>query len=63
MEIDWLVKINHRMASKSEDIKLESRAEVDEFKQKHQVVTTPQIFFDRERIGGYEDLADCLKIS
>ncbi len=46
-----------------EDIKLESRAEVDEFKQKHQVATTPQIFFDRERIGGYEDLADCLKMS
>ena len=38
-------------------------AEVDEFKQKHQVATTPQIFFDRERISGYKDLADCLKMS
>jgi glutaredoxin len=43
------------------DIKLESRQEVDAFKAKYQVKTTPQIFFDRERIGGYEDLVDRLQ--
>ncbi len=45
-----------------EDITLQSRAAVDEFKAKHQVATTPQIFFDTERIGGYEDLVAHLKV-
>lgn len=44
------------------DIKLVSRAEVDAFKAKYQVATTPQIFFDAERIGGYEDLVDRLSV-
>jgi glutaredoxin len=43
------------------DIKLESRQEVDAFKAKYQVETTPQIFFDSERIGGYENLVDRLQ--
>ena len=41
-----------------EDHKLTSREEVDAFKAKHNVSSTPQIFFDDERIGGYTDLAD-----
>jgi glutaredoxin len=40
-----------------EDIKLRSPQEVEEFKAKYQVATTPQIFFDSERVGGYTDLA------
>jgi glutaredoxin len=43
-----------------EDIKLRSREEIDKFKEKYHVATTPQIFADSERIGGYTDLADRL---
>ena len=46
-----------------EDIKLQSRSAVDEFKAKYQVATTPQIFFDGDRIGGYTDLAARLEVS
>lgn len=35
---------------------LTTREEVDAFKAKHGVQTTPQIFIDRERIGGFDDL-------
>ncbi len=35
---------------------LTSREEVDHFKQKHDVETTPQIFIDNERVGGWDDL-------
>ena len=35
---------------------LESRDQVDAFKDEHGVSTTPQIFIDGERIGGSEDL-------
>lgn len=35
---------------------LGSREEVDAFKEKHDVRTTPQIFIDGERIGGSDDL-------
>ena len=40
-----------------EDRHLTSRAEVDAFKAKHNVATTPQIFINGDRIGGYDDLA------
>lgn len=40
---------------KVEDHWLTSREEVDEFKAKHNVSTTPQVFIAGERIGGYED--------
>ncbi len=40
-----------------------SRAEVDAFKQKHNVKTTPQTFIDDERIGGYEALRKHLGMS
>jgi glutaredoxin len=46
-----------------EDIKLRSREEIDDFKAKYAVATTPQIFFGAERIGGYTELADRLKVS
>lgn len=39
-----------------DDRLLTSRAEVDAFKAKYAVQTTPQIFMDNERIGGYDDL-------
>lgn len=39
-----------------EDHRLTTRAEVDAFKAKHDVRTTPQVFTGAERIGGYDDL-------
>lgn len=39
-----------------EDHHLKTRAETDEFKQEHDVQTTPQVFIGGSRIGGYDDL-------
>ncbi len=39
-----------------QDHHLSDRAEVERFKQKHSVTTTPQAFIDGKRVGGYEDL-------
>ena len=39
-----------------EDHKLESKDAADHFRSEHGVETTPQIFIDGERIGGYDDL-------
>ena len=39
-----------------DDNHLESRDEIDDFKTKHDVKTTPQTFINGERIGGYEDV-------
>jgi glutaredoxin len=39
-----------------EDHTLTSRAEIDAFKARHDVETTPQVFVNGRRIGGYEDL-------
>ena len=36
---------------------LSTRDEVDAFKMKHQVATTPQFFVDGKRIGGSDDVA------
>lgn len=52
------VKLLNEKGIDFEDHKLASRAEVDDFKEKHSVAATPQIFFDDERIGGYSDLAN-----
>tara|TARA_R110000744_G_scaffold121895_1_gene226742 strand:+ start:388 stop:1119 length:732 start_codon:yes stop_codon:yes gene_type:complete len=41
-----------------DDHLLTSRAETDEFKQQHNVETTPQTFINDQRIGGYDDLRD-----
>ena len=39
-----------------EDNHLSSRAEIDAFKTKMDVKTTPQIMIDGQRVGGYDDL-------
>lgn len=39
-----------------EDHPLRTRAETDAFKARHDVKTTPQVFIDGRRIGGYDDL-------
>lgn len=46
-----------RNGFKVEDRHLVSRAEVDAFKIEHNVKTTPQIFIDDVRIGGFDDLS------
>ena len=43
-----------------EDHPLTSRAETDAFMKKHGVETTPQVFIDGTRIGGYDDLREHL---
>lgn len=40
------------------DHKLTSRDEIDKFKAKHSVETTPQTFINERRIGGYDDLVE-----
>jgi glutaredoxin len=55
------VKLLQEQGIEFEDVKLRSRDEVDQFKAKYSVATTPQIFFATERIGGYADLAERLK--
>ncbi|APB34384.1 glutaredoxin [Gloeomargarita lithophora Alchichica-D10] len=44
------------------DMPLRSPAEIDVFKAKYGVSTTPQIFFGDQRIGGYTDLADYFQV-
>ena len=39
---------------------LHNRDEVDAFKAKHNVATTPQVFIDDERIGGSSELESYL---
>ncbi|GGE15939.1 membrane protein [Aureimonas endophytica] len=39
-----------------EDHPLRSRAEQDAFKAEHDVKTTPQVFIEGRRVGGYDDL-------
>ncbi|HCH73202.1 glutaredoxin [Brucella anthropi] len=39
-----------------DDHELTSRSEIDAFKKKHNVETTPQTFIGGKRIGGYDDL-------
>ena len=43
-----------------EDHHLETRAQTEAFKTEHDVATTPQIFIDGQRIGGYDDLREYL---
>lgn len=53
------LKAKHLLKTKGfivEDRILSTRAETDEFKQQHNVETTPQVFIDDKRIGGYDDL-------
>ncbi len=39
------------------DHPLKSRSETDSFLEEHDLKTTPQVYIDGERIGGYEELA------
>lgn len=53
------LKAKHLLKSKGfqvDDRKLSTRAETDEFKERYDVKTTPQIFINDERIGGYDEL-------
>ncbi len=53
------LKARHLLKAKGyavEDHWLTSRAETDAFKAQHDVRTTPQVFIDGQRIGGYTDL-------
>lgn len=45
-----------RQGFRVDDHMLASRAETDAFKAAHEVRTTPQVFIDGARIGGYDDL-------
>jgi glutaredoxin len=46
----------HRAGYQVEDHHLTTRQETDAFKAQHGVATTPQIFINGDRIGGYDDL-------
>ena len=64
-ECPWGVKTVNLLEEQGiefEDHKLRSREEIDAFKAKHSVKTTPQIFAGDERIGGYSDLAEKLDV-
>ena len=64
-ECPWGVKTVKLLEDKEiefEDHLLRSREEIDAFKAKHNVKTTPQIFAGDERIGGYTDLAEKLDV-
>lgn len=59
-ECPWGVKAVALLKDKNipfEDIRLTTKAEVEDFKALHQVKSTPQIFWGEQRIGGYTDLA------
>ncbi len=64
-ECPWGVKAVALLNDKNtpfEDIRLTTKAEVEDFKALHQVKTTPQIFWGEQRIGGYTDLAAYLEV-
>jgi len=45
-----------RAGFKIDDHQLKNREEIDQFKLKNDVKTTPQTFIDGQRVGGYEDV-------
>lgn len=51
-----------RQGFEVEDNLLRDRSAVDQFKQAERVETTPQVFIDGNRVGGYEDLRRYLKL-
>ncbi len=53
LKAKWLLE---REGFAVEDHPLLTRAEVEAFKREHGVATTPQIWIDGQRIGGYTDL-------
>lgn len=55
----WGLKALHLLKSRGftiDDHHLKSRDEIDAFKVRHGVTTTPQTFIHGQRIGGYDDL-------
>jgi len=46
-----------------DDRLLKSREETDQFKKEHNVKTTPQVFIDNKKVGGFEDLQSFFGIS
>lgn len=52
-----------RQGYQVEDHKLSSREETDQFKDQHDVKTTPQTFIDDRHIGGYDDLREYFGMS
>jgi glutaredoxin len=54
------VHLLRREGYELEDHHLTSRAETEAFKERQGVRTTPQIFVDGERIGGYDELREFL---
>ncbi len=50
----------HQAGFAVDDHHLGSRQEIDAFKAEHAVKTTPQVFIDGERIGGYEAVRERL---
>jgi len=55
----WGLKARHLLRSRGfrvNDHWLVTRAQTDAFKAEHGVATTPQVFIDGKRIGGYVDL-------
>ena len=51
-----------RKGFKVEDHLLKSRDKIDTFKKTHNVKTTPQVFIDNKRIGGFDDLQNFFEI-
>ncbi|WP_425408540.1 MauE/DoxX family redox-associated membrane protein [Hyphococcus sp.] len=52
-----------RQGFEVEDHHLETRAATDAFKQEHHVETTPQVFINGARIGGYDAVKEHLGVS
>jgi len=64
-ECPWGLKANALLKEKKiafEDHRLTSQDDVDAFKARYGVATTPQVFSDQQRIGGYTDLAALLGV-
>ncbi len=53
LKAKWLLEHN---GFRVEDHWLETREQTDKFQAKHDVETTPQVFIDNKRVGGYDDL-------
>ncbi|MEM9797725.1 MAG: MauE/DoxX family redox-associated membrane protein [Pseudomonadota bacterium] len=58
LKAHWLLRRN---GYEIDDRPLRSRPEVDRFKAEHGVATTPQIWIDGARVGGYSDLRNVLR--
>lgn len=55
LKAKWLLE---KHGIEFEDHTFSNRSEVDAFKEKYDVATTPQIFLEGERIGGYSELRE-----